>query len=52
LIGVQIKKIQPFKNPKNEIFGQKCYLANRHTAKGMFIPKNLKLGEISTKKAH
>jgi len=58
-IIVQIKKLQSFRNLKNAIFAKSAILAIFYfapegfqcTAKGIFIPKDLKLGEISTKKA-
>jgi len=58
-IRVQIKKLQSFKNCKNAIFEKTAFLVIFYfapggfqcTAKGIFIPKDLKLGEISTKKA-
>jgi len=56
-IRVQIKKLQLIKYWKNAIFAKSAilvifYLAPggfQCTAKGIFIPKDLKLGEISTK---
>jgi len=54
----QIKKLQSFKNGKNAIFAKSAILAIFYfapggfqcTEKGIFIPKDLKLGERSTKK--
>jgi len=58
-IRVHIKKLQLFKNWKNAIFAKSAILAIFNfarggfqcTAKGKFIPKDLKLSRISTKKA-
>jgi len=53
----QIKKLQSFKNFKNAIFVKSAILVIyfapggfQCTEKGIFIPKDLKLGEISIKK--
>jgi len=51
--------LQALKNEKNVIFAKSAILANFYfapggfqcTTKGLFIPKDLKSGEISTKKA-
>jgi len=58
-IGIEIKKLQSFKNFKNAIFAISAGLAIFYfapggvqcTTKGIFIPKDLKVGQISTKKA-
>jgi len=58
-IRVEIKKLQSFKNWKNAIFAKSAILAIFYftpggfqcVAKGIFILNDLKLGEISTKKA-
>jgi len=55
----QIKKLRSFKNWKNYIFPKSAILAIFYfapgrfqcTAKAKFIPKDLKLGKVSTKKA-
>jgi len=57
-ITVQIKKLQSFKNWKNAISAKNAILAIfcfapggfQCTGKGIFIPKNLNLYEINTKK--
>jgi len=57
-IRVQIKKLQSFKNWKNASFAKTAILTIfyfvpggfQYTAKGILIPKDLKLDEISIKK--
>jgi len=58
-IRVQIKKLQLFKYWKNDIFAKIAVLVIFYfapggfqcTAKGIFVPKDLKLDKIGTKKA-
>jgi len=58
-IRVEIKKLQSLKNLKNAIFAKRAILAIFYFipgrfqcgAKGIFISKDHKLGEIGTKKA-
>jgi len=57
---VQRKKLKSFKILKNVIFAKSAILGIFYfspggfqcTAKGIFIPKDIKLGEISTKKLY